>query len=113
LIGKADGCGYDRFGKAIGHAMMHEFSAEIYKLAKRLCKGRRSYKQAPDFYGLFFDSITNRAWLDGACGGSCMRKILNKIGFTLEFIGDTGNAGRTGSAFYKLRPVTSHERKWL
>ena len=70
VIGKAGGCGYDRYGAALGNAIMVLFPDEIHKLAVKTCKGkRRDYKQGA-LYGLYYNSITKRAWLDGACGSS-------------------------------------------
>lgn len=113
VIGSAGGGGYDRYGAALGAAIIASFPAEILKLAKRECKGmRRDYKQSPDFYGLFYNSITKKAWVDGGCGSGCMEKILNKIGFSLEFAGEhAGN--NSGQVFMVLKPVTKHQRKFL
>lgn len=75
LLGRAGGCGYDRYGAALGNAITEIFPEEVLRLAKRECKGRRrEYKGAPNFYGLFYNSKEKRAWLDGACGESCMKK---------------------------------------
>ena len=109
------GCvaGYDRYGKALGEAIVAMFPDQIQHLAKTKCKGRRrDYKQAPDFYGLFFNSKTQRSWVDGACGDNCMVKILNKIGFSLERIGESERAN-CGEVFYRLIPIKKHEYKWL
>ncbi len=63
-IGKATGCGYDRYGAALGDAITNLFGAEIHKLAKRECKGRRrNYKKSEKFYGLFYDATKDHAWL--------------------------------------------------
>ncbi len=113
LITKEGGCGYDRYGKIIGNMIAIFFPEQLYKLAKSKCTGkRRTYKQAKDFYGLFYNSVDRTAWVDGACGSDCMKKILNKIGFTLECVGQADN-GRTGNQFYKLIPITKHDRKYL
>lgn len=116
VIGKAGGCGYDRYGAALGNAISELFPAELYKLAKRHCVGRRrTYKQPKNhtLYGLFFDAVKGRAWVDGGCGSSQMVNILNAIGFGLDYVGETGGRGRTGSQFYTLRPVSKQEREWL
>tara|TARA_R110000822_G_scaffold84959_7_gene199259 strand:+ start:1227 stop:1688 length:462 start_codon:yes stop_codon:yes gene_type:complete len=114
VIGKAGGCGYDRFGAALGNAITELFNKELHQLAKRLCKGRRrNYKQAPAFYGMFYNSITGKAWLDGGCGSSCMVKILNRLGFSLEFVGETNPQGQSGEVFYNLIPITKHDYKYL
>lgn len=41
-----------------------------------------------------------------------MKKILNKIGFSLEYVGETEKS-RTGNQFYQLVPISKHDRKWL
>lgn len=113
VIAKAGGCGYDRFGAAIGEAIAHIFGKELNKLARRECKGkRRDRKGSEKFYGLFYDSVKKRAWVDGGCGSECMKKILNKIGFSLEYVGESEQA-QSGEAFYSLVPVTKHNRRFL
>lgn len=39
------------------------------------------------------------------------KKILNKIGFSLSYVGQSDH-GRTGEQFYTLQPITKHERKY-
>lgn len=113
IIGKAGGCGYDRYGAALGDAIMALFPDEVLKLAKRECKGRRrTYKTAKNFYGLYYNAIEGKAWLDGACGSSCMLRILNKIGFSLEYVGESERSNN-GEQFYTLRPLSKHERKYF
>jgi len=112
ILGKAGGCGYDRYGTALGNAIMELFPEAVAKLAKRECRGkRRNYKQASNFYGLFYDSLNDKAWIDGGCGSDCVRKILNKIGFSLEYVGDSERS-QNGETFYRLMPLTTHDRKY-
>lgn len=62
LVCKVGGCGFDRFGTAIGEAMTAFFPELINHLGKTKCTGkRRTYKQAKDFYGLFYNSIDKKA----------------------------------------------------
>lgn len=113
VISKAGGCGYDRYGKVLGDAVMAIFPEEVHKLAKRECKGRRRDRKGSEkFYGLFFNSLTDQAWIDGACGSSCVEKILNKIGFSLLYVGDC-DCGQSGQTFYQLVPVTKNHRFYL
>jgi len=113
VIGRAGGCGYDRFGAALGKAMEHYFTDEIMKLAKRECRGpRHNYKGSKKFYGLFYDATKKEAWLEGACGSQSMMKILKKIGFSLEHIGGTSRSNN-GETFYALVPLTKRDRKYL
>lgn len=102
LITRAGGCGYDRYGAALGNAITEIFPEEVLKLAKQKCKGRnRRRKCSDDFYGLFYNAIENTAYLDGGCGSSCMERILNKIGFKLTLAGNV-NQSNSGQSFYVL-----------
>jgi len=115
VIGKASGCGYDRYGAALGDAIAALFPAELHKLAKRHCKGkRRTYKQPKNrrLYGLFYDAVKDRAWVDGGCGSQQMVAILNAIGFGLDYVGEC-ESSNNGQQFYMLRPVSKNEREWL
>jgi len=113
VIAKAGGCGYDRYGAALGNAITAMFPNEVLKLAKRECKGRsQTRKGSEKFYGLFYDKKNNRAYLDGGCGSSCMEAILNKIGFTLQYVNEHQQS-RGGETFYVLTPITKQQRKWL
>lgn len=105
-IAKRSGCGYDRFGAVLGDVISEFFSDEIYKLANktRNKKSRKSYQPSSEFYGLFFNFTDKKAWLDGACGESCMLKILEKIGFKLVHIKSIDN-GSTGYGIYQLKPL--------
>lgn len=106
VIAKRTGCGYDRFGVVIGDVIEKLFASEVYKLANktRNKKERKTYQQSKDFYGLFFNFNEKRAWLDGACGHSCMIKVLEKIGFKLVSIKDI-DQGRRGRTVYQLQPL--------
>ena len=106
------GCGYDRLGACVGDLIEHFFKNELTRLAKRFAKTKcNHYKSSQEFYGLFLKK-DGSVYLDGACGLSCMEKILNAIGFSLVRGGDTGNVGNTGSVFYYLKPVTKHIRNY-
>lgn len=91
----AGGCGYDKQGTAFAQLIAHYFGEEL----KRLTANYGSYDKG-GFYGLrHYNTKTRksqkraskhtRTTIDGACGFSCMRDILNKIGFGLEFITET------------------------
>ena len=112
ILAKAGGCGYDRFGAALGEYITAVFAEQVHKLAKRFCKTKYNngtYKST-QFYGLFYDRAEDRAWLYGACGDSCMRDILRVIGFDLAYCGETDN-GQTGTQFYHLSPISKHGRE--
>jgi hypothetical protein len=106
VLGRAGGCGYDRYGAALGNAISELFPGEIHKLAKRECKGgRREYKGSEAFYGLFYNARDKVAWVDGGCGSNCMERILNKIGFSLNYVGEKGQRSNSGVVFYTLTPL--------
>lgn len=106
VIAKRTGCGYDRFGATLGDVIETLFAEEIYKLADktRNKKAQKNRQPSKEYYGLFFNFNEKRAYLDGACGDSCMRKILEKIGFRLVFIKDI-DQGRKGYTIYQLQPL--------
>jgi hypothetical protein len=115
VIGKAGGCGYDRYGAALGTAIAELFTPELLKLARRECKElkpNRTRKGSKDYYGLFYNAKDKTAYVDGGCGSDCMVKILNKIGFTLQWVGETGGHGQSGVVFYTLQPLSAHDRKY-
>lgn len=113
VISEAGGCGYDRRGTAFGDVIEKFFPNELEKLAKRECKGKRkTYKTSKKFYGLFYNSKDDKVLLDGGCGWDCMVRILNKIGFSVEYNGES-EKGRTGEQFFKIVPLKSNDRYWL
>jgi hypothetical protein len=88
VLGSAGGCGYDKKGTAFGEFITTHFNKEIKKL------------NSNDYYGLtHYNKKTNKkqtksskntkSYLDGGCGFNCMEKILNRIGFALEFVKET------------------------
>ena len=112
-IAKRGGCGYDRFGAVIGDYIESIFQDELNKLAKRFAKVKYSTgsKKSNEFYGLFINK-DGKAYLDGVCGISCMRKVLNAIGFELKYLNETKNSV-SGSQFYELVPVSAHIKKYI
>jgi hypothetical protein len=104
LIGnRVTGCGFDRAGTALGTVIAQLFPDEVLKLA--------TGRNIKDFYGLFYNKETKKAFLDGGCGWSCMIKILNKIGFSLKFDYEF-KSGTSGRQIYTLQPITKRERSW-
>jgi len=93
----AGGYGYDKKGTAFGRLIAHYFGEELkrldsskfYGLSHYNNKTRKSQKRA---------SKHTRTTIDGACGFSSMERILNKIGFGLEFITETKH-----EIIYKLK----------
>lgn len=115
LLGKRSGCGYDRFGATVGDVISNLFPAEVYKLAKatRNKKAeRKSYQGSEKFYGLFYDGVKDKAWLDGGCGSECMLKVLNAIGYHLQQVAKSDRSN-SGSVFYQLVPVPRHRLEWI
>ena len=82
-VSSCNGGGYDMQGPAIAEWMKQEFSEKLKKLT--------------GFYGLSFYNTKRKklqkTWskdcnvhLDGACGFSCMERILEKMKFKIRFI---------------------------
>jgi hypothetical protein len=112
LLSKANGCGYDRFGAALGEFIGVTFQDELLILAKRECKIKNNHSMtSKSYYGMFFRPMDNRVTLDGACGSEAMIRILNKIGFQLQFVAKTEKTNN-GSTFYQLIPITKNLRKY-
>ena len=110
MLSKATGCGYDRFGYALGEAIMAIMPGEVFELAKKSLKESVSQTYIPtEFYGLFFDSTENKAWLDGACGDACMQDVLKALGFELCYVGATDYKKSKGSVFYTIRKKVSEK----
>jgi len=107
-VTRAGGCGYDRFGKVLGNFIEHHFPNELQRLAKRYAHG--NHRSSKQFYGLFLNQ-EGKAYLDGACGDSCMQKVLAAIGFDLKRIGETERSSN-GEVFYNLKPISKHNRKY-
>jgi len=117
VIAKASGCGFDRFGTVLGDAIEHLFGGALTTLASKEC--RKPYgsfggdhKASDALYGLFYDADKKRGYVDGGCGHDCMRRILNRIGFSLEYVGETGGSV-TGEQFYQLTPLSQRDREFL
>lgn len=112
-LARATGCGYDRFGTAIGQFIELTFPDELKRLAKRFCKTKYTggLKSSKEFYGMF-KRDDGSVSLDGACGHDCMFKILNAIGFELKQVGEHKTTN-SGSVFYTLRPVSTHNKKYI
>ena len=92
----AGGGGYDKQGTCLGQLINHYFNNEIKKL------------NTSDFYGLTHwnkktkkhqkrSSKNTKSYVNGACGFNSMQKILNKIGFKLQFVYESNN-----STMYKM-----------
>ena len=88
-VSSCKGGGYDMQGTALSDWMQEKFRAELQKLDAR------------EFYGLsFWNTKRNKTqfrwskdcttWLDGACGFSSMQKILDKLGYSLQYVPKRG-----------------------
>jgi len=116
-LARATGCGYDRFGAALGDAIAVLFPVELQRLADRFC--RESYaterKKSAIFYGLF-KAADGHAYLDGGCGHDRMELVLNAIGFGMVRVGDTARGNdnaQSGQVFYILGALTQYEANRL
>ncbi|WP_373092537.1 hypothetical protein [Zhongshania sp.] len=112
---RVGGCGFDRFGTALGEWITATFPRELAALAKRECKkpygpGEMSkrWKNSDSYYGLFLRD--GKGAVDGGCGSDCMRKILARIGFEITIAGQTERA-RTGEQFFIVSPISKHTRR--
>jgi len=112
ILSKASGCGYDRFGAAIGNYIQELFQAELNILGVKYCRGKNKQRKTSKlYYGLFYDSKKKHAYVDGACGTDSMYRILHKIGFELHRVGETSST-YNGSEFFTLEPVSKHNKKY-
>ena len=98
-LGSAGGGGYDKKGVAFAQFIMTYFTKELKKLNSKEFYGLTHYNPKTHKNQLKSSKNTNTR-LDGACGFNCMVKVLNKIGFQLEFIKE----GKW-EIIYKLNPL--------
>src|SRR5678815_5478849 len=85
VLGSASGGGYDKAGTALGQAIEVLFAEELKSLKPHgewyYGDGKREYRKLPDgLYGLT-RAADGHMILDGACGLSCMLKVLEALGF--------------------------------
>ncbi len=97
-VSSCNGGGYDMKGTALANWMEEEFQDKLQKLPANYGSGDNN----KGFYGLsFYNPKTNkrqhrfskhikRAHLDGACGFSSIERVLNTIGYKLEYIDGDG-----------------------
>jgi hypothetical protein len=113
LLAQAGGCGYDRLGTVIGDMIEALLPGELLTLAKKECKtGTKTRATSKEYYGLFYNKAERRAYVDGGCGKDCMQRILNRIGFELNYLSEKSGSV-SGSEFYELRAISKHTRKYL
>lgn len=74
-VGYCNGGGYDMIGTVFGQWMLQQFGAELAAIPD---------SEYPDLYGM--GKHNGKVWLDGACGFESMRKILGRLGYTIETI---------------------------
>lgn len=91
-IESCNGGGYDMKGTCLGKFITYYFNEYLKKL-----RARREHDTKNCFYGLtFYNKKTKKYqvaytegcdfYIDGACGFSSMERILEKIGFKLEYV---------------------------
>ena len=95
----AGGYGYDKSGTALGRLMAHYFGNELKRLNSSKFYGLSHYNTKTNKYQKTASKHT-RTSVDGACGFSSMERILNKIGFGLEWITETKH-----EIIYKLKSL--------
>lgn len=86
----AGGYGYDKSGTVLGQFLMEFFPEELKKLSSKEYYGLTHYDKKFNKNRIKPTSNT-KTYVDGACGFSSMRDILNKIGFDLKFVKETNN----------------------
>lgn len=95
-VASCTGGGYDMAGTCLGEWMASAFLEQLKKL--RANYGSRD--TAKGFYGLRFwrgnkavrkYKEGDKVALDGGCGFESMRRILNKIGYTIREVASTTN----------------------
>jgi len=83
------GGGYDMKGTALGDFINEYFYDQIRKLDASKFYGLTHYGK--NYKRLKHASKLGKSYVDGGCGFSSMSRILEKIGFSLEFIKETHN----------------------
>lgn len=98
-VSSCNGGGYDMQGAALANWMEEEFQEKIQKLPSNC----GSMDNSKGFYCLsFYNTKTHKkqhrfskhvekAHIDGACGFSSVERILNAIGYKLEYIDEDSN----------------------
>jgi len=114
---RVGGTGYDRAGTCLAEFLMVHFQPELDKLAKRfrVKDNTRRVQSMKDhaFYGLYWKREAKTAYVDGACGFECMRRILNVIGFEINCIKESNGRAQSGVDIYELAPVSAHNKKYM
>lgn len=102
-IASTCGGGYDMKGTVLGEMINKYFTYEL----KKLVANSGSMDTPSGFYGLshynpnaktskrrFLKRATSntRTYVDGGCGFDSMRRILEKIGYKIEFVKETKNS---------------------
>jgi len=102
-IASTCGGGYDMKGTVLGEMINKYFTHEL----KKLVANSGSMDTPSGFYGLshynpnaktskrrFLKRATSytRTYVDGGCGFDSMRRILEKIGYKIEFVKETKNS---------------------
>lgn len=91
----AGGYGYDKQGSCLAGLINHYFKDDLKRL--KSYTNVEAFARPKGFYGLHHYNIktgkyqqrsskNTRTSVDGACGFNCMKSILYKIGFKMEFV---------------------------
>lgn len=98
VMGRAGGGGYDKKGAALGDALMQLFPDDLKSLPLPVRRANGSVESG--LYGLN-ETKEGKRYLDGACGFSCMEKVLEALGFKVQ----TYETGRNSSMLIAERSV--------
>ena len=91
----AGGYGYDKQGTCLAELINYYFNNEIKKLNADI--NTKAFTKRNGFYGLTHwnkktkkqqkrSSKNTKSYVNGSCGFNCMKSILYKIGFKMEFV---------------------------
>lgn len=87
----AGGYGYDKKGTCLSQLMNKYFRNELEKLNSSKFYGLTHYNSKAHKYQKRSSKHT-KSYVDGACGFECMITILNKIGFTMQYVYENNNS---------------------
>lgn len=94
-IASTCGGGYDMKGTVLGEMINKYFTHELKKLSTKDFYGLSHYNpKAKTHKRRFLKHATSntKTYVDGGCGFESMNRILEKIGFKLQFVKETKNS---------------------
>jgi len=92
-VESVDGGGYDMKGSVLARFIVSAFQPELMKIKRKASStwnGKNYKHHKHGFYGMTYNSKEKRVRLDGACGFSCIEKVIEAIGLKLIYKGEEG-----------------------